>query len=80
VLILFQLVDDEILEGFGFEWGGELTIADFLYRSFLLDHVLSSRLRDVLALMFPVMSLFTGLKAAEPRRSKDSSVSRFQKT
>jgi len=32
-------------------------------------------LRDVFTLIFPVMSLFTGLKAVEPRRSKDALVS-----
>jgi len=80
VLILFQLIEDEVLKGFGFEGYGELAIADFLRRSSLLDHILSLQLcvlraEDMLTLIFPVMSLFTGLKAAEPRISKDMLVS-----
>lgn len=36
-------------------------------------------LKDMLALIFPVMSLFTGLKAAEPSTSRNVLASQFQK-
>lgn len=44
MLVLFQLVEDEVLEGFGIEGSGELAIADFLYRPCSSDRVLSSQL------------------------------------
>lgn len=44
MLILFQLVEDEVLKGFGFEGGGKLAIADFLRKPSLSDRVLSLQL------------------------------------
>ncbi len=30
VLFRFQLVEDEVLEGFGLSWSGQLSVSDFL--------------------------------------------------
>lgn len=37
VLLGLELVDDELLEGLGFERGGELAVADFLVRGKYLN-------------------------------------------
>jgi hypothetical protein len=67
VFLLLELVEDEVLQGFGKGGGGELAFADFLRRvSLFVRHVGVS---CELTLILPTMSFFTGLNAAEPSTS-----------
>lgn len=46
VLLGLELVDDELLEGLGFERGGELAVADFLVRGKYLGCLLGTIKRE----------------------------------
>lgn len=42
VLLGLEFIDDEVLEGLGFERGGELAVADFLVRGKYLKYLLGA--------------------------------------
>lgn len=78
VLLLLELVDDEVLQGLGERGCGELAVTDFLFlvsisvsKTKLSNYSSSCSWRGTgqRTLMFPLMSPFTGLKAAPPSTS-----------
>lgn len=75
VLLRLQLIEDEILEGFGLEGRSELSVSDFLP---IVNTSPYPFFQSKPTLTLPSMSFFTGVNATEPKTSASLQLAAIQ--